>query len=333
MEINPFAYQKKNKQEKPPIDHEVISNISTKGISNKPKRYHDFIETKNEFYKQKFDILESQIEDFQRKSNRDKYLGKFKNSDDKKSEEEGQKNRHINEEPILTKEKIIINNPGNGCISGCNPFSIFKNFRCCGCFFIILIVLFIYSFLLTNNKQVQDFTIENIAPKVFGNIDTTQLPNPDYFAISDRLKTELESIVSSPDIIESITIHESELNTYILEQNLSFLEYPTEQYVTFDENRMNIYIKRKDKNDSWIHLKLQSDKLGKPQIISIQYGRFELSGEVARNFLNNLPLNIGNINFEKLDEKFSDLLFPSGTHKIDKVIFSKGKADISINRK
>ena len=332
MDINPFENSIKKEKNNIPASPKNSSNISTKRSSDTTGRYKEFIQTKNEFYKQKFDILESQIEDFQRKTNREKYLSKFT---EKESTYDTNVNKptNNNDEIILQQDKIIINNKGNGCLSGCNPFSWLGNLKCCGCLSMLILVIGIYIFFIFNNRTIQDFTIENIIPTIIGNINTAQLPNPNYFSISDRFKSEIERIELSPNNIESFTIFESELNTYLLEQDFSIANYPTEQYITFDENKMNLYIKRKNKNDSWTSIQIQSDKLGKPQIIGIQYGKINISGELVRNFLNNLPLNIGNINFEKLDEKFSEILFSENNHKIDKVLFSKGKAELSIIRK
>lgn len=336
MGINPFENQNKVKSNKKYSD-DTLSNLTVK--SKTPQKdtdkYDEYLQNRNQFYKTRFDSLNTQIEDFQRKANRDKYLKKFIEKD---SEEIHEEKIAISEEDekgniVVRKEKIIINNPGNGCSSGCNPFGWLKNLRCCGCLFLIIFIIISYFFLLSTNKFTQSFTLENIIPQIVGDIDQSKLPDPRFFSVSDRLKSEIERVNKSPNSIETITIYEPELNTYITETEFSIYGYTTEQYVDLVDSKMYIYLKRKGKNDSWTVLTIQSDKLGKPQLISFKHGKYEISGEFARNFLNNLPMYVGNINIEKLDEKFSKILFPDENYRIDKVVFLENKAELSLIRK
>jgi len=338
MDVNPFENPSKIKRKSRNIDTNLTSvNAKKTSVSKlepqyKNDKYEEFNRTKKEFYDDNFAKLENQIDDFQRNIHREKYIEKFRSNE---GEVDDTKKNYTNEAPekvFVEREKIIIQNGSKGCF-GCNPLGFLFNLRCCGCTFLLLLFLSVFTYLSIYNLIVKDFTLSNIVPMIFGQIDKSKLPNPEMFSVDSRLNEEIERVLKSENEIETMTIYESELNTFISKKSFSYLDYKSVQFVDIVDNKIKLYINRVDRNDPWTILTLQSDKLGKLQIIEVQYGKFTLSGEIARNFLNNLPLNIGNINIEKFDEKFSEIIFGNNIYTIDKVIIGEDKIELSILRR
>lgn len=292
---------------------------------------------KKEYYKQKFDDLEDQIDIFKRKLHREAYIEKVKPTIPENNFRDQNQNFN-NDKPadniIIQKEKVIVR--GGGCLSGggCNPISWIFQIRCCGCLLFLILLLAAFGYSMINVPFVRDFSLENIFPNIVGQVNSSEIPDPRLFSVPDNLNFELDRVRKSDNALENITIYQGELNSWLTSYVMTIDGYDTEKSVRIEDGKAYLYIRRKDKKDPWAIFTFQSDKLGKPQIIEVQYGNFHLSGENARNFMNNIPLNLGNINIEKIDEKINvALLGENSKYRIDKVVFLSGKMEISFIKK
>lgn len=335
--VNPFS--KNPKQNSSPNAFSNSKIIKSKVVKEASEK-DELTTYKKEYYKQKFDDLEDQIDIFKRKLHREAYIEKIKPPQNNFSNENYEGETPRNDERyergdnvIIQKEKVIVQ--GGGCLGGgCFPFSWIFRVRCCGCFIflILLIVGFVYAFL--NIPFVRDFSLVNIFPLVVGQPDSSKIPDPRLFSIPDNLVNELIRVEKSDSALENITIYQSELNSWLLSYHFTVYNSETEKSVRIEDGKAYLYIRRKDLNEPWTILTFQSDNLGKPQIIEVQYGGLHFSGENARDFVNNIPFNLGNINLEKIDDKIDVALFGENPkYRIDKIVFLTGKMEISLIKK
>lgn len=337
QEPNPFykASNKQNSSAKFSSNTKFVKG-KTATSQNGKSGNKELDEYKKDYYKQKFDDLDDQLDSYRRNRNREAFKDRVRPTSPPTPEPLATKAEKPADNIVIQKERIVVQGGGGGCLPGlgCLPFAWILKPRCCGCFvlLILLIIGFVYAFIKV--PFVQDFSLENIFPSVLGQVDTSKIPDSSFFSIPDHLNSEIVRVNTSTNSLENITIFQSELNTWLQSYVLTMWGSDTDKYVRIEDGKVYIYIRRHDKKDPWTILTLQSDKLGKPQLIQVQYGSISLSGEAARNFLNNLPLNIGNINVEKLDEKINTILFGENSlYKIDKVVFLSEKVEISLIRK
>lgn len=306
-----------------------------------------------------YENLKKQLEEFNRIQKEETFRSLMKHDDgadkDSNRKEKGSDDDHKYVEPqkiyISSKPKIIYrDNIKTPNINIPNPFSFINSilnillfpFRLIGgiinllkiFLFLLFLSICVLPILLLKVPALQEFAINNVMYKFVG--DDGRLPPIEMTKDTDRLLNEKSNIINNTSKLVSISLFEEELNKYvesdIFKDNLDKSIYK----IDIIDRKLYLFKKQNVSDKLWQIMVISSDSNNQPNIIGFQYGKFNLDFEERISFLLKIPVIGAFFSFGNLSQNFTRSFLGNElekTWKLDKIIFTDNRADLTFSKK